>query len=455
MRSGMRLRTRVIALGVGTATLVVVLAAVPIALLLRSNAEAAATQRATYAVQAAADYLSAGDPRLLGPYLDRLERRGDPPVTVIGPGGMLAGAPLRPDALHAAQQRASTVRGDHDHDNLGEVSAVYTSSYPHGRIVQAFGQSRTGVARVVAVISDASVGRTIRDRYLAVALAGLGLLALAWAAAEVTGRRLVRPLQRAADTAVSLSGGDMTARAPVEGPPEVARVAVELNALAARIDELLAQEREAAADLSHRLRTPLTAVRLAVENLAPGAERDELETYVATLERTLTHVIRTARRGLREGVHPRCEATAVVADRAAFWRPLAEDQERALVLDLAAGPLWVRASAEDLAAALDALIGNVVAHTPEGTGFAIVLGAAPYGADLDVLDEGAGIPVEAVTRGRSDRGSSGLGLDIARATAEATGGSLEVIESAGRRGVRMRLHAESQPGIAQPHLRSI
>ncbi|MCL2535885.1 MAG: HAMP domain-containing histidine kinase [Nocardiaceae bacterium] len=444
MRS--RLRTRVIALAVGTALLVIVLAAVPIVILLHNKAYAEAEQRATFAAQSAADYLSTGEhsAELLEPFVQRLNDRNDPPVTVVLPGGRRSGAPLAP-GVSAAVDAVSGPRmdADHDRDTLDEVSNPYTTAVPGGRAVQVFTRTPTGAARAVAVVTDASVRARLARQYAVAGAIAAVLLLLAWIAAEVTGRRLVRPLQRAARTATALRDGDLSARAPVEGPEEVAAVAIELNALAARIGELLTQEREAAADLSHRLRTPLTSVRLSVEGLPDGPQRAELEAGLDRLERTLTQIIRAARRGVREGIHPRCDAAQVARERVAFWQPLAEDQERALSVDVPGGPIWVRSTADDLGAALDALIENVVAHTPDGTAFAVVLRPASYGADIVVSDEGGGISPDALARGTSDRGSSGLGLDIARSVAEATGGGLDLIDADAdglAHGIALRLH---------------
>jgi len=123
---------------------------------------------------------------------------------------------------------------------------------------------------------------------------------------------------------------------------------------------------------------------------------------------------------------PSCDATAVVGARVRFWSALADDQDRASTLSVPQHPLPVRASPEDLSAAVDALLENVVAHTPEGTPFSVRLSATSAGARIEVADEGPGIPDDAETRGRSDRGSSGLGLDIARRCAEASGGSMSI-----------------------------
>jgi signal transduction histidine kinase len=201
-----------------------------------------------------------------------------------------------------------------------------------------------------------------------------------------------------------------------------------VNRLATRIGELLAHERESVADLSHRLRTPVTALRLDADALPAGPDRERLVADVDELDRQVDALIREARRPEREGVRARCDARAVAEERVEFWRPLAEDQERVVTVDLVPGPCPVRAAQTDLEAALDALIGNVLSHTPDGTGLTVRLSAAPDGgAVLVVADEGPGFPdLSVLHRGRSGAGSTGLGLDIARRTAEATGGSLEL-----------------------------
>jgi signal transduction histidine kinase len=256
--------------------------------------------------------------------------------------------------------------------------------------------------------------------------ASLGLILLGAAAGEYSTRRIVRPLIRTAATAHQLSTGDTTARAPVDGPREIGEMGAALNRLADRIDELIAEERETVADMSHRLRTPLTAMRLDAEALHDPAEAERMGEHVSVLERTLTAVIRAARRPQREGRLPSCDAAAVVAERVQFWSVLAEDQGRAVAVTIPDAPVPVRSSADDLGPALDALLENVIAHTPEGTPFRVTLERLESGARLVVADEGPGIGADALARGRSDRGSSGLGLDIARRCAQAAGGSMQV-----------------------------
>ncbi len=138
-------------------------------------------------------------------------------------------------------------------------------------------------------------------------------------------------------------------------------------------------------------------------------------------------MINEARRTVREGVGAGCDAVAVVGDRVRFWAALAADEGRAVAVDLGRDPLPVRVAEPDLAAAADALLGNVFTHTPEGTGVRVaVRPRAGGGAEVTVADSGPGFDPTAVERGRSDGGSTGLGLDIARRTAEASGGSLRI-----------------------------
>ena len=89
----------------------------------------------------------------------------------------------------------------------------------------------------------------------------------------------------------------------------------------------------------------------------------------------MTSVIDAARRRAADPVG--CDAAAVVAERVAFWAVLAEDTDRALRADVASGPLPVAVGRADLEALVDALLGNVFAHTPDGAAFAVRLGPRP------------------------------------------------------------------------------
>ncbi|SSC25254.1 Signal transduction histidine kinase, partial [Klenkia terrae] len=290
-----------------------------------------------------------------------------------------------------------------------------------------------GVAVVQVFVPEAEAEAGVLRTWLVLGGLGVVLFTLALLVADRLARTLTRPVSDLASTADRLGRGDLTARVEPGGPADIRAVGTAVNRLAGRITELLAAERENAADLAHRLRTPLTALQLDADALPPGPGRDRLVDDVDELTRTVDAVITEARRPVREGLQARCDAVAVVADRVAFWSVLADDEDRTATVQLPAGPLSVRVAEADLGAAVDALLGNVFAHTPAGTPFAVsVRAGSRAGAVLEVADRGPGIAGDALLeRGVSGRGSTGLGLDIVRRTAEASGGACTVTSDGG------------------------
>jgi len=283
--------------------------------------------------------------------------------------------------------------------------------------------------------------------WLVLACVGLGALLVSGVIAAPLAQSLVRPLTNVATTADRLAAGDLSARAGQAGPTEVRRVGTGLNKLARRIGELLAYERETMADVSHRLRTPMTALRIDAESLQDNFERARMLVDVDALEGTVDEVIVAARRPVRTGLVT-CDAVAVVAERTAFWRPLAEDTERTMTVELADGELPVRVTADDLRTCMDVLLENVFSHTPEGVALAVRLSRrAAGGAWLVVADDGPGFPdTGPAARGSSTGGSTGLGLDIVRRVTEASGGSLTIGRSASGGGaVTVGLGAATRP----------
>lgn len=283
-----------------------------------------------------------------------------------------------------------------------------------------------GDAVIRMIIPQERLHAGLDRSFLVLGLLGAALLGLALFVADQLARAFVRPVTALAATAQRLETGDLGARVDPDGPPEIREVGTALNRLAERIRELLNSEREAVADLAHRLRTPVTALRLDAESLTDPPERSRLGASVDELTRVVDDVIREARRPVREGMGARCDAVGVVRDRAAFWSALAEEESRPVDVDVPPGPLWVRTSEEDLAAALDALLGNVFAHTREGVPFTVRVLPCGGGCVVIVSDRGQGLPADEtlIERGRSAHGSTGLGMDIARRTAEASAGRL-------------------------------
>jgi hypothetical protein len=158
-------------------------------------------------------------------------------------------------------------------------------------------------------------------------------------------------------------------------------------------------------------------------------------------------IIRAARRPA-PGEPPACDAAEVLRERMSFWSVLAEDQGRPWHLTGADSPARVPVPRSDLAAAADALIGNVFRHTAEGTGFAVTLHAGHDRVLVFFADGGPGIgdPDAALRRGASGAGSTGLGLDIARRVAQSAGGALRIDRSTlGGAQVQMWLRTSARP----------
>jgi signal transduction histidine kinase len=305
-------------------------------------------------------------------------------------------------------------------------TAVTIESDDGTRLVQPVRRAEGGTAFIEVFVPADQLRAGVTRTWLVLGGLGLVLLLLALGVADRLARSMTRPVTDLAETAHRLGSGDLAARATPAGPSEVREVATAVNRLAGRIGELLDAERETAADLAHRLRTPLTALRLDVEAL-PARDRERLLDDVDAVSRGVDEVISEARRSFREGLGAGCDATAVVRERVQFWSVLAEEEQRGVTVDLAGGPLPVRVAPADLGAAVDALLGNVFAHTPEGTSFGVaVRPGAGGGAEVTVSDAGPGTRATAVERGRSGAGSTGLGLDIARRTAESSGGRLRI-----------------------------
>lgn len=294
--------------------------------------------------------------------------------------------------------------------------------------------ARPGLTPVVRVeVQEPGLGSGVLRAWLILSALGLVLWVGAVLLADRLGRSFVRPIAALAARAEDL--GDPTRQdgdVPVEGPAEVQALGAALNRLVDRIEVLLERERRGVSDLSHRLRTPITAMRLRVERLGDRSEVERLSGDLDELGGMVDHLVTQARRSEREGLVAQSDAVAVLRERSDFWAPLAEDQGRDFVLSVPAGRVVVATSFPDLSALLDALLDNVFTHTPEGA--AVRLELAPLdsgGALLVVEDGGPGYPegVDVALRGVSGGGSTGLGMSIVAVTAAESGGSLTVSRS--------------------------
>ncbi|MEU3049233.1 sensor histidine kinase [Streptomyces sp. NPDC006984] len=292
------------------------------------------------------------------------------------------------------------------------------------------------VAVVEAYVPGADLTRGVWASWGVMSLLALGLVGGSVLVADRLGARVVRSSRSLKSASLALGSGDLDVRVEPDGPPELQEAGQAFNTMADRVVELLAVEREMVADLSHRLRTPLTALSLEAELMgqAPGARR--IGVAVARLERELDSIITAARTPLAAGqpapgtAGRPVELGDVVALRLDFWSVLAAQQDRPCERSLSPRATPVRFPEDDLSAVVDALIGNVFRHTPQGTAFSVRVERTRSHAVLTVDDAGPGVadPEAALTRGVSTGGSggTGLGLDIVARAARAADGDLGI-----------------------------
>jgi signal transduction histidine kinase len=301
-------------------------------------------------------------------------------------------------------------------------------------------RAHAGSATVGTVIAEAPIGelnaRVRHEWLLLAALSGASVL-IAVALAALQARRLARPLEGIARRSEQLGEGDFSVRVGRSGIPEFDAIAQSLDISAGRIAELVAREREFSANVSHQLRTPLTALRLRIEEA--GAEddaarrADELQAALAEadrLEDTIAHLLVHARRSESDRAAP-VDVAAVVLDHAATWRRVFRAAGRELEV-VAPRSLRADISRGTVGQVLDVLLDNAVNHGQGTT--TVTLRAVDRHARLTVEDGGPGI-AEAdretiFERGASRRGGTGIGLHLARALAQADGARLRALPGA-------------------------
>ncbi|MFC5722246.1 ATP-binding protein [Streptomyces gamaensis] len=313
---------------------------------------------------------------------------------------------------------------------------------------------RMAVVEVFVPKGETTAG--VGSAWLVLAGVAGALLVGAVAVADRLGRRMVRPAERLAHAAQGFGEGMLAERVTEEGPTELRSAAVAFNSMADQVVELLENERELAADLSHRLRTPLTVLRLNAASLGEGPAAEQTRAAVEQLEHEVDTIIRTARAHRPRTHGPAvdvtgCDAAEVVRERMEFWSALAEDEERETRLAGVTEPVHLPVPRAELASALDVMLGNVFRHTPPGTAFAVDVHPGEGSVIVLVSDAGEGIadPEAALRRGNDgDRpGSTGLGLDIVRRLAESAGGDIAVGRSAvlGGAEISVRIPRDANP----------
>ncbi|MFH9983669.1 ATP-binding protein [Streptomyces sp. NPDC017179] len=281
-----------------------------------------------------------------------------------------------------------------------------------------------------------SVTREVGRTLLIIGLVALLAVVAAVLLAVRQANRLASPLTDLAETAERLGSGDPRPRHKRYGVPELDRVADVLDGSAERIARMLTAERRLAADASHQLRTPLTALSMRLEEITltddPDTVKEEANVALAQVERLTDVVDRllTNSRDPRTGSAVSFDLDEVIQQQIAEWRPAYRSAGRAIV---SSGKRHLRAVGTPGAVAqvLAALIENSLMHG--GGTVALRTRVTGNQAVVEVTDEGSGVPADLgariFERTISGRNSTGIGLAVARDLAEADGGRLELLQA--------------------------
>ena len=409
------MRRRIAWLALAMTSLIVFSFTVPLMILVRRQAVERAQIDAEHEAETLAGLVALAAPgsnRLTA--VDLRSAIGDPPegLRVVLPDGSRLGKAIAEFSPVEASARTGVPAAGYDREGRWEVGIPV--------------QTSRGVIAVVASVTAAELHRGVATAWTVLVVLGGVVIAAAVGLAIRLGRELVIPVGDLAAVANRLGEGDLSARARGDGPPELAAVGSALNSLAVRLGDLITAERESLADLSHRLRTPLTGLRLQSESLTDQRERELVTGAVDRMQEAVDGMIVSVRQGTKTAAA--VDLAQVVLKRMEFWRVLAQEQSREVVQLVAAGPLLVRAGPEEAGSGVDALVGNVLSHTSPGTTFEVRLSEDDGLAVLIVGDAGPGFEAgsDPTRRGVSGVGSTGLGLDIARRLAERSGGSLRL-----------------------------
>jgi signal transduction histidine kinase len=314
-----------------------------------------------------------------------------------------------------------------------------------GRLVAAepAGEVRRPAGAVVLARSAAPLDTRIAAVWGWSAEIGVAGLAASALLSVRLARWVGRPLSTLDVRARRLGEGVLDERAAVgAGPPDVRGLAATFNTMAARTEALVHGHRPVIADVSHQLRTPLTALRLRLDVLAAGAEGDtaaELgaaQEEVARLSRLVDGLLVVAR---AEEAAPRSTAVGideVVAERVAAWSPGAEERDIRLTAVSQELPLTVALGAGHLEQILDNLIANAVDAALEGGSITLDRGTVGDVVRVFVRDEGPGMTDEARAVafrrfGNPKARGAGLGLAIVHRLVTADSGTARLEDTPG------------------------
>jgi two-component system, OmpR family, sensor kinase len=460
------LRTRLLLALAYVTLLAIVALGVPLALNLRNRVDAEvrsqARSQADVVAATASDLLDRGSRSRLRRLTTTAARSVSGRVLVVDKSGRVladsAGSNEVGSDYSPRPEIAAALRGD-AFQRVRHSDTLNTDILATGVPILRAGRP-DGAVRVTQSVN--SVHRAVQRT-----LGGLGLIAgvvlmLGLAAGIVLARQIARPMRRLTDAAQQIAGGDLDVRAPVEGSAEQRSLARSFNEMTEKLSRSLASEKRFVADASHQLRTPLTGLRLRLEEASVAESREQAEPdlqeglrEVDRLAGMVDELLALSRAQNGQGAGRELYPAALADEGVARWRAAADEHGMTLVRGRDSDPASVFGAAPDAERALDALIENAIAYAGRGR-----VTVSARGREIEVLDEGPGLApgeedavFERFHRGYAGRAGvrgTGLGLSIARQLAERWGGDVTLVNRDDGQGARavLRLGAPVRKGVA-------
>ncbi len=318
--------------------------------------------------------------------------------------------------------------------------------------------ARDAAGQVIGAIRISYPSEPLNARQLQIwgfrAILAVAVLIVAALLGWLLARRLTRPFRELNRMANRLREGDLTARAEETGPTETRTLARALNNATETIDTLVRSQRAFVADASHQLRTPLTALRLSLDNIADGVtdplvreDVDQATAEVVRMNRLVGGLLVLAKAEAAVGAREPMRLADVVTDRFDAWRGVAADRRVELRADHSDPDGFVLASPGNLEQMLDNVLSNALEVSPDGGVITVSSRVKRDRVVLEITDEGPGM--SEADRGRAfDRfwrgqgltgpSGSGLGLAIVRQLVTDDAGTV-VLDAAAGGGLSVRI----------------
>ncbi len=394
----------------------------------------------------------------LQPYVDEYSKTGDTRVVVTNADGRVVSASdptivigsdfsNRPEVAAAMAGKPSV--GDRVSKTLGEQLEFVA-------VPVLLGDSVMGVVRLSKPSS--AVNSEVRSRVLGIIVAGGFTLLASAGIAFPLALGIARPITRLTRRTERLAEGDFSVRADDSvGPPEVRELSRSFNAMASRLGLMIENQRHFAGAVSHQLRTPLTALRLRLEQAQDAVPDDDSPLALALdasrveadrLQEMVEQLLALAR--IEGGTAPTVtvNASEVARSRIEMWEPLAAEKNVTIRVDSAA-TVECAVIEGGLEQIIDNYIDNALTVAPEGSDILIEVHKVGGSVQVDVIDSGSGLSseqreraFERFWRGKNSENAvgTGLGLAIVRQLAAASGGTVELLaRSDGLSGVCARV----------------